>query len=296
MSGQSASSSGLASPAVGTPAASRGVVILGMHRSGTSALARGMKALSVDLGDNFFDLTPDNPTGYWEDKALVALSQRVMEEMQLDWADTSLIARDRFQHYRIRLQRLKVGHYLKAAFFTRPLWGFKDPRTLRLLPFWLDALRDCSADAAYVLAIRHPRSVAASLFRRQEMPLPKAQRLWLVHNVPFLHELRDKPLVVVDYDLLMEQPREQLERIARRLALPVDEAVRRQIDAFAGDFLDESLRHNASSMQDFHTETVVDRLVQRAYLLLYDLATDHAEPGPEFWSAWAEVQRQLETV
>jgi hypothetical protein len=296
MSGKSANSSTVASAAVGTPLASRAVVIVGMHRSGTSALARGMKALSVDLGDNFFDLTPDNPTGYWEDQTLVALSQRVLEELQLKWDDTSLIARDRFQHYRIRLQRLKAVHYLKAAFLTRPLWGFKDPRSIRLLPFWLDALRDCSADDAYVLAIRHPRSVAASLFRRQEIQLPKAQRLWLVHNVPFLHELRDKPMVVVDYDLLIEQPREQLERIARRLALPLDEVARREIECFAGDFLDEGLRHTDSSKQDFDTATAVGSLGQSAYLLLHDLATDRAEPGPRFWSAWTEIQRQLETV
>ncbi len=164
---------------------SRAAVVVGMHRSGTSTVARGLQALSVYLGDNFFEFAPDNPTGYWEDKSIVGLSQRVLEELQIAWDDTSLTARERFNHHRIRLLKLKAARYFDDAFASAPLWGFKDPRTIRLLPFWLGALRDAGVDDAYVVAIRHPMSVAASLFRRQEIPLEKANLLWLLHNVRF---------------------------------------------------------------------------------------------------------------
>lgn len=267
-----------------------------MHRSGTSAIARGLKALSVDLGNNFFESQPDNPTGYWEDKAIVGISQRVLEELPLKWDDTSLIELDRFRYHRIRLLKLKAVRYLKETFSSLPLWGFKDPRAIRLLPFWIDALRDCSVQDAYVVAIRHPRSVATSLFRRQEIELSKGQLLWLVHNVPFLHEIRDKPSVVVDYDLLMQDPRAQLERIARKLGLPLDEATSRGIDGFVGDFIDESLRHSAFSTNDFDTDSEIGCLAQRAYLLLYDQAIDRSEAGSVFWSAWNLLARQLENL
>ncbi|HEY2475861.1 MAG TPA: hypothetical protein VGI19_13820, partial [Candidatus Cybelea sp.] len=57
---------------------SRAVLVLGMHRSGTSAIARGVAALSVYLGCDFLDAQPENPTGYWEDRNLVAIDDRVL--------------------------------------------------------------------------------------------------------------------------------------------------------------------------------------------------------------------------
>jgi hypothetical protein len=269
-----------------------------MHRSGTSAVARGLKALSVHLGNNFFDSQADNPTGYWEDKTIVEINQRALEVLGLKWDDTSLIEYEQFEHYRIRLLKLKAVHYLKSTFTSHPLWGFKDPRTIRVLPLWLRALRDCDAEDRYVLAIRNPLSVAASLFRRQEIDAAKAHRLCLVHLVPFLGELRNKPLLVVDYDLLMLEPRLQLERIAHKLGLhSLDEACSREIDRFAADFLDENLRHNVFSPHDFDTTTGEGRLARDAYLLLYELATDRLDTeAPSFWSDWMEIARDLEML
>jgi hypothetical protein len=272
---------------------SRAVCVVGMHRSGTSAIARGVNALSVDLGRNFFDLQPDNPTGYWEDRTIVGINQRVLEELGIKWDDADPLARDRFMHHRIRLLRLKAVRYFNENFIARPLWGFKDPRTIRLLPFWVDALRDCAAEDSYVVAIRHPRSVAASLFRRQDIAREKADRLWLAHNVPFLHELRGKPLVVVDYDLLMQTPRAQLERIARTLGLPMDDVTAREIERFTGDFLDERLRHTAFAMDDVDATTGAGRLTHRAYSLLHDLASGRRDADARFWGEWEELQRRL---
>ena len=265
-----------------------------MHRSGTSAIARGLRALSVYLGENFFDPQPDNPTGYWEDKTIVRINQRVLEELRLKWDDTALIDPDRFRHYRIRLLRIQAVHYLKTAFGARPLWGFKDPRTIRLLPFWRSAMSECGATDEYVLAIRNPLSVAASLFRRQQIMQAKAQLLWLVHTVPFLHELQGKPFVVVDYDLLTLEPRAQLERIARRLGLTLDDGSSREIERFAADFLDTGLRHSVFSPDDLDATTDLARLTRDAYLLLRDLATDGAAAGnAAFWAGWDEIARDL---
>jgi hypothetical protein len=175
---------------------SRAVVVVGMHRSGTSVVARGLGALSVYFGNNFFDSQPDNPTDYWEDKT-------------------------------------NVG--------------------------------------------------------RQEIRLPKAQRLWLVHLVPFLHELYDKRFVVVDYDLLTVEPRAQLERIARTLNLPSLDERSRELDRFAGDFLDK--RHNAFSMRDFDATTEIARLAHTTYFLLHDLAIDQLQSGAA--SFWFDFRRMI---
>lgn len=273
--------------------ASRAVCVIGMHRSGTSAIARGVSALSVDLGNNFFELQPDNPTGYWEDKTVVGINQRVLEELHLKWDDPAPIAPERFMNHRIRLLRIKAVRYLNENFMARPLWGFKDPRTIRLLPFWVGALRECSANDEYVVAIRHPRSVATSLFRRQEITREKADRLWLAHMIPFLHELRNKPLVVVDYDLLMCEPRAQLKRIARRLGLPLEDVNVDAIERFSADFLDERLRHTTFAVDDFDTATSAGRLTQRAYAMLCELASDARDLDARFWAEWEALRQRL---
>lgn len=268
-----------------------------MHRSGTSAIARGLKALAVDLGDNFFDHAPDNPTGYWEDKTIVGLSQRVLEELRITWDDTSPIAPERFHHHRIRLLKLKAVRYFKEAFAGVPLWGFKDPRTIRLLPFWRGALQDAGIDDAYVVAIRHPMSVAASLYRRQEIPLAKANLLWLLHNVPYLHQLRDKPFVVVDYDRIAERPREELSRIALQLCLPSPNGRGEdEVERFATEFLDEKLRHNVCAPDAFDTASAAGQLTKAAYLALLDVAADRRAADGAFWSDWSDIAGELAKI
>lgn len=270
---------------------SRAVPILGMHRSGTSAVARGLKALSVYLGDDFLDAQPENPTGYWEDRGIVELNERALKSLGLKWDDAAPLDERRFRRFSLWVLRRKATRYVKRTFGSHPLWGFKDPRTIRLLPFWRLVLRDCGAADSYVVVIRNPLSIATSLYKRQEMDVLTAHRLWLAYMVPFFHELRDKPMVVVDYDLMMQDPRVQLQRIARGLGLPQNAA---EVERFASEFLDETLRHSVFSPDDLDTATLEAQLTQRAYLLLYELATDRVATSAEsFWSQWAELARFL---
>lgn len=266
---------------------SRAIVVIGMHRSGTSAVARGLQALGVYLGNDFLDAQPENPTGYWEDRRIVELNERVLKALSLNWDSVRPIERSEFGGWRMWRLRREATSDLRRRFASHTLWGFKDPRTIRLLPFWDRVLKDAGAEDRYLVVIRNPTSIAASLHARQRMDLETAQRLWLVHMVPFLSSLQGKPLVVVDYDLLMRNPRAQLERIAQRLNLPTGDSA--QIDRFAADFLDENLRHTIFSPNDIDTGTQTGRFTREGFVLLYELATDERVPDAEFWKAWENV-------
>lgn len=268
---------------------SRAIAVIGMHRSGTSAVARGLKALSVYLGSNFLDAQPENPTGYWEDKGIVELNERALKALRLTWDDDAAIARGAFGGWRMWRLRRETQRYLQRSFIEHALWGFKDPRTLRLLPFWLRVLHDSQVDDAYVLVIRNPSSVAASLFKRQGMGLEAAMRLWLVYTLPYLDQLVSKPMVVVDYDLLMADPRGQLERIARKLQLT---AAAGEVEKFASEFLNAKLRHTVFSPEEIDATTEVGRMTRDAYTLLYQVAVDCREVDSNFWSAWAGMTQQ----
>jgi hypothetical protein len=275
---------------------SRAVLLLGMHRSGTSAIARGLGTLSVYLGNDFLDAQPENPTGYWEDKGIVALNERLLGALGLKWDDTPPIDRRAFERRRVRALRRDAIRYLNRTFTSEPLWGFKDPRTIRVLPFWQRALRDLNVDDSYVVAIRNPRSVAASLFARQAMDADAAYRLWLVHMVPFFNQVIGKPFVVVDYDLMMKDPGAQLARIAHGLGVPFERGSV-EIDGFVSGFLDASLRHSIFEPDDFYDGSPAARLTRDAYLRLYELAEDRAEgPGSSLPGDWADFQVRLNLI
>lgn len=279
-----------------TVANSRAVLVVGMHRSGTSAVTRGLQALSVYLGRDFLDAQPENPTGYWEDKGIVAIDERVLAALGLSWDSVSPIEPGAFESRRLRRLQREAVRYLAHAFAAHPLWGFKDPRAIRVLPFWRRVFASSNVRDAYVVAIRNPRSVAESLYRRQGMQVETAYRLWLVNVVPFLDEIASRPFVVTDYDLLMQQPRRQLERISVALELPFPGGDPDPIDEFSAHFLDASLRHSAYAPDDVAGDTAAGRLVRRAYGLLYARAND-ASPGPSaFWDAWKDAREELTAV
>lgn len=272
---------------------SRAVLLLGMHRSGTSAVARGLAALGVYLGNDFLDAQPENPTGYWEDRNIVELDDRVLQALGLKWDDTAPIAPARLERRRIRKLRREAVAYVERTFAPRPVWGFKDPRAIRILPFWSAALAAGRADDSYVVAIRNPLSVAASLYERQAMDREASLHLWLVHMLPFLHLLAGKAFVVVDYDLLMRDPRGQLARIAKALDIG---GTGTSVDAerFASDFLDAGLRHSHFTLDDLDGETATAHVTGEAYRLLYEMACDRLAADRAFWERWAGLQGRLE--
>ena len=274
---------------------SRAVLVIGMHRSGTSALARGLQMLGVYLGSNFLDIRPDNPTGYWEDKNIYELNERLLAMLGLKWEEVALIDDTRWHRPEVEVLLAEAVEYLRVQFVSHPLWGFKDPRTIRLLPFWRSALRRLDVDECYLVVIRNPRSVALSLLKRHGMDEITAHFLWLVYMVPYLSEIAGKPFIVADYDLVMANPRQQIERIAHGLKIPLNESVTAAIERFADDFLNPNLRHSFFKESDFDTNPRLRPLTREAYLWLRRLAEDRiATDSPRFWSAWESSRQTLQ--
>jgi hypothetical protein len=276
---------------------SRAVLVLGMHRSGTSALARGLQMLGVYLGNDFISPKPDNPTGYWEDRNIYEINERLLAVFALKWEEVALIDDARWDEPEVEALRTEAVAYLKSQFVTHPLWGFKDPRTIRLLPFWRSALRSLEVDESYLLVIRNPRSVADSLIRRHGMDAVTAHLLWLVYVVPNLSMIANHPFIVADYDIVMADPRRELERIAKGLKIPVTDTSKAGIDQFASDFLDPNLRHSYFNASDFELDLNLPPLTREAYLWLRSLATDRtANDSAQFWSAWENSRKAVERL
>jgi O-antigen biosynthesis protein len=276
---------------------SRAVLVLGMHRSGTSALTRGLEMLGVYMGNDFLSPQPDNPTGYWEDRNICELNERLLGVFGLKWQDVALIDDARWHEAEVESLRTQAVEYLRLLFGSHSLWGFKDPRTIRLLPFWQSVLHRLEVDECYLVTIRNPRSVASSLLQRQGMDAVTAHLLWLVYVVPYLDMIANRPFIVTDYDMVMADSRRQLERIARGLKIPLNDTSKAGIEQFASSFLDPNLRHSFFDVSDFETVPDLGPLTREAYLWLRRLATDRTRTdSPRFWSAWESCSKAVERL
>lgn len=227
----------------GTPEGRRCLLVLGMHRSGTSALARGLAVLGASLGDELLPALPCNPRGFFEDRDIYACNKSLLGSLGLSWASAAPIPPRRL----LELAQGEPGEaalgLLRAKTGGRELPAFKDPRLSRLMPFWRPLLAASGLAPACVLALRHPDAVAQSLGRRDGMEAEDAHALWLRYTLDALDGSRGLPRVLVAYERLLAAPGRELARVGHALGLAVD---RDALAVFSGDFLDAALCHHGA--------------------------------------------------
>lgn len=275
----------------------RAILILGPGRSGTSTLTRSLGALNVYLGTCFRRPVRKNPRGSWEEVHLLRLSKAVRRSVGLR-ADSVRLLDDRaWDNPKTRALQRRMAIAIRRHFGDKPVWAFKYGGNTRILPFWLDLLPRLEIDPAFVFSYRNPLSIAPS--RAKLNPArgrPEHNNLeWLANVVPYFDRLKGHPLVVVDYDRLLDDPRRELLRIAARLHLPVTEETARGIDRYTDEFLRADWRHTCFSDADLKADTGLHPLVRQAALLLSRLAKDEADlDDPEVWRQWRKIQKDLQ--
>lgn len=277
----------------------RAVVVLGMHRSGTSAITRGLKALGVELGERMMIPLPDqNAKGFWEDSDIYELDEKILAALGRTWHSLSLIEPAEWQKPALKNLEKQALELVGSRVARYPLWGFKDPRTARLLPFWQPVFRQLGIAESYVIGLRNPLSVAKSLAALNGFTAEKSYLLWLEHLLPALSETAGKPRVVVDFDAVMARPVEELHRIAQRLDLPSHDAATQAIAEYADDFLAQELRHSVFGLEDLKQDNRVCELMRKAYELLHDLAHDRHGPmgSPALDTEWERLERNFRAL
>lgn len=254
------------------------IVVLGMHRSGTSAVTRSLAVLGVKIGDNLHPAGPDNPKGFWENRECLAINEELLRHFNsaYDCLDLRIenIAADPFLKGLKEQATQLIHRQLNES--TGP-WGFKDPRTCRLLFFWQEVFQAVQCDVCYILVSRNPLSVAASLAKREQMPEIKSYLLWLQHVVPAVMETEGQERVIVDYDNFMDSPFDQLSRISSALQLMTPDREGDLFKDFFSNFLEKGLCHTRFRESDLISDNKAPQEVVVAYQLLSRLARDEVE-------------------
>ncbi|MFQ5784520.1 MAG: sulfotransferase family protein [Alphaproteobacteria bacterium] len=281
--------------------ARRTIVVVGASRSGTSVAARALKTLGVDLGDRLRKPSWRNPRGFYEHRGLLDLSARLRRSVGLGPHSVALIEPERWRRPKVQALGQEAAEIIRRHFGASPLWGFKDGRTLRMLPFWEEVFATLGLDVHYLLAVRNPLSVAWSRLRLEDRK-PFTRRLtrehwellWLVYVVPYFRRLGTRPLVVVDYDRIMAAPEAELDRIARALKLPPPTPADASVREFADGFLSARLRHSRFTVEDLARDAHFSSLTPSAYRWLRRLASDEiGADEPTLWREWRDLEAEL---
>lgn len=219
-----------------------GVLVLGMHRSGTSALTRVLNLLGLDAGrDVLMGASESNPTGHWEVERLTSFNDRLLDELGGRWSAPPLADR-------ARQAELASGTWgdeaaeLHAEAFGGPAWVWKDPRVCLLLPFWRAVLGRSAPPVHQVVALRDPGEIAASLAARDGFSIEYGFALWERYTRTLLDDLDGERACFVPYERLLAEP----EGVARELVAFCDgESVTDEPDRLAAvvAYLDERHRH-----------------------------------------------------
>jgi hypothetical protein len=209
------------------------VFILGMHRSGTSALGGALEPLGLTVGKTVMPPKKENPKGFYENNSLTELHEKFLASIGSNWRDLEPVGEERFQGIVARRFQGKLLRLLINEFGgDRPL--IKDPRMCRLMPLWIPLIKEHFPLACFILPIRHPVEVAHSLRQRGHVTLDQGLKLWVVHVLEAERTTRGFSRFFTTYDQLMQSPVETVLRLAKDLGLSTNvdaAAVSRQIDS-----------------------------------------------------------------
>lgn len=271
------------------------VLVLGMHRSGTSAIARALVALGYEIGNNLLPANNYNQTGYWEDRDIVSINDRLLATLGHAYDSVSLLPKNIMSNKDVNTLKEEALELLAGKMAESSLRVIKDPRMCRLLSFWQSIFAELDITVDYVIQVRNPLSVADSLQKRDRFAPQKSLQLWLLHNVEAVLSAQGNIRYFVDYDAFLNDPRRHLSNLASALGLSDRENLEAGIEDYMDNFLNVSLRHTQYGIDDLRKSEDVSVYVMRAYELLLSACKDKTvADDDEFIGQWRELNVALE--
>lgn len=218
------------------------ILVLGMHRSGTSVLTRFIGYLGAKLPDDGIDAHFDNPRGYWESAGLVRADDQLLRVARSSWFDPRPLDLSRLNPSAIRSRKDRIWEAIDISYGDAPLIVLKDPRQCRFVPVVADLLAEHGVHACAALMLREPEAIAGSLHSRDGTSKAYAYLLWLRHMIDAERDSRTMTRAVVSYEDLLSNWRTVAGRLAPLFGLgerTISDKVKAEISAF----VDPALQH-----------------------------------------------------
>lgn len=249
------------------------VVVLGMHRSGTSALAGCLHELGVPFGGPLLPPNFANERGYFENAAVVAEHDELLKRLGTAALETAPLPLDWANRPEALAARAVLAGVARRNLHRAPLWGIKDPRLCVLLPLWRTIFKELGVATRYLLVLRSPWDVFRSLQRRDSLSWEESLELWHRHSTTAERETRAESRAVVTFDRLLSSPVRELARLEAAIGFRWPTSPAHAADSLRG-FLEPSLRHHNQTPPPETAPPRLRRLVEELWDSHVRLAAD----------------------
>ena len=226
------------------------ILVAGMHRSGTSALARVLNIAGCDLPRTLMKPQRDNTAGFWESQAIMDLNEEILASAGSSWDDWRPFDRGWYASPLAEGFRERALELLQNEFGGSRLFVLKDPRICRLLEFWSEATGAFGARPLVVSPLRSPFDVASSLHARNGIDPFVGHLIWLRHVLDAEAASRSLKRSYLRYEQLLSQAQALIDRLGEDLDVSWPKRQSPFAEMEVDEFLSPALRHHHSEDAD----------------------------------------------
>ncbi|MGB0906165.1 MAG: sulfotransferase family protein [Maricaulaceae bacterium] len=240
------------------------IIILGMHRSGTSVLARILSILGGSLPNTLLGSNEGNQRGHWESEVLIAKNEEFLSNLGSSWQDFRLIKPTKMRGKSSETMRENISTALREEYEGKENWIIKEPRLCRMAQLYFDTLKSQGVNSHIIIAIRNPLEVAGSLHARDKIPIHQGLLMWLTHMLEAERVTRDMPRSFVHYEDLLDAPTEEMKRLLSemKVLLPYSELeTQDQIERF----VTPSLKRQRRADEDLRMDPMSEHWIAESY-------------------------------
>src|ERR1700689_3396410 len=251
--------------------ARQAIVVLGMHRSGTSALAGVLCGLGAAAPKKtLMGPHPCNQKGLFEALGLAQAHDEFLAAAGSSWHDWRKFDLQWARSEAAAQYSAKIRTVLTEEFGDEPMIVLKDPRICRFVPYTLSLLADLNVTPVAVLPVRNPLEVALSLQRRDNFAVPKSMMLWLRHVLDAEYFSRSLPRYFLPYEGLLQNWRHHVDRLAEQTDIAWPDHSDRSA-AEIDQFLTMELYHERATWDETEDHRDVLELARDTYRILMDI-------------------------
>jgi len=250
-----------------------GLLILGMHRSGTSALTRIINLMGYELPKYVTGSSEGNKTGHWESALISKINEEIFQKLGLVWFSWTPIKLELLDT-KCKLQFIDdFADKIQAEFPKASDFVLKDPRLCRTAPIFLKAIENLGISPKIIIPIRNPLEVADSLATRDNISKEQSALIWLRYILDAELASRKHPRVFTFFDELLESPEKTVDHIIETLNIrpPLKfKAAKKDIDRF----INRRLQNHNYYRDDLVLDSAMRGWVNRSFSALVKLRDD----------------------
>ena len=237
------------------------LLILGMHRSGTSVLGRIITRLGFYPGPEEQLMPPleENPTGFWERRDIRDINDKILKLHDSSWdcptrnfPTPSKLPKELSHNIATILSRME----------SRYPYFIKDPRISLTGNYWFPKY----SRFLPILAIRNPIEVAYSLKNRNSLPLELGLALWENYTISALRVLGRKKYFIYDYNSFIKDPSATIDKLLnefKRLNIQVSPVSTKELVSLVDiDLKRNDYRENVSGPYQYYTD-LYEKIIAR---------------------------------